>query len=214
MNVGTTDEGQADFGRLRRGDLLFYKGADKLHNFVYARKFSHTGIYDGPNSLGQPQVYESNAYNNEEDTDGGPKLINMNNYWTTNEDRCIALARFDPYLIPQELVEEALDNRQQLYGVNGETPYPDETPSEIISYWPNKEQNDKLYCPLVPWKVFDVMDIDIDSNDLRYRVWFTLHWAWFVTGVGAWEAGNLIVAPDEIYLHDNIILYSEGVNPP
>lgn len=213
LGVATTERGQANFARLERGDLLFFQGESKLRNFAYARKFSHVGIFDGPNENNEQQVYESDAAY-VDDPDGGPKLRNLTDYWNTLEGHCIALARFDSYLLSGQIVEDALADRQQAYGVNGETPYPELTSGDLLDYWLNKAQDEKIYCSLLPWKVFDTVDgVDIDSNDLRYRAWFVLKWGNVVTNIGAWEAGKRIVAPDEIYLHENMILYSEGVNP-
>lgn len=210
QNINTPG-GQADFASLQRGDLLFYKGNSKLRNFAYARKFSHIGMFNGPNDDGEPEIYESDAAF-VGDSDGGPMLVELATYWNTQPDVCIALGHYDTALLSRVDVETAMETRQQLYGTNGETPYPRQPPLDLSNYWLNKEQDEKIYCSLLPWKIFDTAGVDVDSNDLRYHIWFITRWGWASVS-DAWTAANHLVAPDEIYLHESLVVVSEGVNP-
>jgi hypothetical protein len=212
QSVNTLPSGQADFGNLFKGDVMLYDGAGKLNNFVYGRKFNHMAIYNGLNNQNVEQIYESDrSYTG--DQDGGPRLSPID-YFVQNEDVCVSLGHFDDDFVDDGTVRASLVTVQGIHGTNGEKPYPQLPPSDL-NYWLDKSATDKIYCSQLIWQVFNQAGVNIDSNDIGYRTWFVYKWAFlsWVAAIGAWEVSDNLVAPDEIYLHPDLLIDSEGVNP-
>jgi len=190
-----------DFTQLVRGDIMFYAGDNKNNNFFYAKKFSHIGMFDGPtNNINQ--VYEANP-------EDGATLRSMAANWTTNGS-CVAMARVTGTTSQQR--QAALNYVKGVYGTLGQTPY---NYIFTIKGYPLDSTVPSLYCSQLVWKVFGHLGIDLDSNDVTYAAWMTLHFAlegFPYTTITA----NLMVAPDEIYLHSAVTpnVYTEGINPP
>lgn len=68
-----------------KGEIMFYQ-ASEVKNFVYAKKWSHIGIYNGLNSFGQPSVYESNASGGT----AGAVRVNLRTTWSQLIGSCVA----------------------------------------------------------------------------------------------------------------------------
>jgi hypothetical protein len=117
-----TADGEANFGLLKRGDLLFLSSRNKLLNFVYAIKFSHVGIYHGANAIGELVVYESNPASEDGTIPEGAQLVDINRW--SGEDLCISLMRKNDTTVPEDDVLDGLEwAQQQRYGMAGETVY-------------------------------------------------------------------------------------------
>ncbi|MCB0045257.1 MAG: hypothetical protein KDD92_07505 [Caldilineaceae bacterium] len=207
VNVDTP----ADFSTLERGHLMFLRTNSKRRNFQYAKKFTHIGIYDGLQSDGVSiKVYESNPIGpNGDDSDGGPALWPYDP-WENVEGWCVALGYYDTSQLSLPTVQDAIDWAKGELGVNGEIPYV-QNPLDFL----DKESNETSYCSKLIWQIYDHLGINVDSNDLAYHIWFISRWG-SVFGIGGTVSGEVaarfFVAPDEIFRHDSMIIYSEGQN--
>lgn len=186
-----------DYARLQRGDILLRRSGSKL-NYLWAMNFSHTGIFSGYDQNGNGWVYESNAF-------VGVQKRPLEE-WRRADDY-VALGHWvkedgthpDEGAQAQTQVSTALDWAESKWGAD-KTPY---------NYWyPDRVTNRRLYCSQLVWKVFERLQVDLNSNDPKYMTWLAARYGdWIVD-----YAGVPSVAPDELYLSPHLTFYSQGRN--
>lgn len=91
-------------------------------------------------------------------------------------------------------VAAALNWAKNKYGTDGRTPY----------NWNflNKTTDSSLYCSQLVWKIHQYMGVNVDSNHWRYVAFLTARY-----GALGTTFAYAAVAPDEVYLSDQIIYY-------
>lgn len=199
------------FNRLQAGDILLWEQRDgngrleKITSFFYARTFTHAGIYLGDYGLGGPQgeklVYEANPGD-------GVKVyplggINGTGRWL-QRGRHVAIGRVKNLSLINNVVR--LIYRYHAYG-DGVTGY------NWLFFVPKESTFSGIYCSQLPWLTFQ--DINLDSNDLSYDLWFAAHFLIF--GLASFESAYTtawtMVAPDELRASTKIDWYYDQINP-
>ena len=182
-----------NWGGLTRGEIILLGRDDAVPNFFYAKKFNHIGIYDGaPGNV--RYVYEAWPQ-------AGVVSRAMAPLWEKDET-CLAFARV--YGTDPAQRQNALNWAQTTYNTNGTKPY---------NYnFIDKNTNTALYCSQLVWKTFDHIGINLDSNDINYRDWLVarLSAGDLILGATVVNAANWMVAPDEIALDAETLIYDRG----
>lgn len=183
-----------NWGGLTRGEIMFMGRDDAVPNFFYAKKYNHIGIYDGaPGNI--RQVYE--AWHQ------GAGVISraMAPLWEQDET-CVAFATVSGTNAAQR--QNALNWAKGFYNSNGTTPY--------NFNFIDRNTNAALYCSQLVWKVFDHLGINLDSNDVNYRNWLVARHSLghLILGAAIVDAANFMVAPDEIALDPETLIYALG----
>ena len=166
---------------------MLINGGGSFTNFVYVMNYSHSGTYDGSDSVGQ-WVYESNS--------DGVRRKSLSKW--QEKGKYVALG-FDNMLNSSDQVW-VLNQGETKYKTNGSTPYN----YNFSDKWTDK----KLYCSQLVWKMNMLKNIDLDSNALSYQAYIWLKWG-LIGNAFAIPA----VAPDEVALSGYLTIYSQGKNP-
>ena len=183
------------YGALLRGDIMLFSGNSKIANFLYAKKWTHAGIYEGVRNDFE-QVYDAN-------TNIGVRLNPMVSW--QDDGTCVALGVTNNRSRAER--ENALNWAQETYGIDGRTPYN----YNLI----DKQTDDALYCSQLVWKAQQHIGVDVDSNDVAYRDWLVANYSELIGvwgTISAHAGAELAVAPDEIGVDDDISFFSEGTN--
>ncbi|MEW6724687.1 MAG: YiiX/YebB-like N1pC/P60 family cysteine hydrolase [Bacillota bacterium] len=91
-------------------------------------------------------------------------------------------------------VVAALNWAKNTYGTDGQTPY-------NWNYL-NKTTDSALYCSQLVWKMHQYMGVNVDSNHWSYSLYLTARYGAVGTAFAYYA-----VAPDEIYLSDEIVYF-------
>lgn len=186
-----------DFNLLARGEIMFLGHDEVIPNFFYAKKYTHTAMYNGVFD-GAQSVFEAWP-------GVGVRRRPLATAWQISKG-CVAFAKVTGTTPTQR--ENALNAAITTYGTNGTTPY--------NFNFLDKDTNSALYCSQLVYKVFrQINNTNLDSNDATYRSWLIARFAPFglLFGVTASNAANLMVAPDEIALHSSMDIYHQRQNP-
>jgi len=169
-----TIQATAPWNYLLTGDVMHINNK-KFFN-VYAMYYSHSGTYNGNNT-----VYESNS--------DGVRIRPLSS-WQQGQPVALGYTRGKSL----SEVTAALNWAKNKYGTDGSTPY----------NWNflNKSTDSSLYCSQLVWKIHQNMGINVDSNHWSYVAYLTAKF-----GVVGTTFAYSAVAPDEVYLSDNIIYY-------
>ncbi|HXF64862.1 MAG TPA: YiiX/YebB-like N1pC/P60 family cysteine hydrolase [Caldilineaceae bacterium] len=183
-------DGSARFGLLQPGWLMFMSMPGKINNLFFAKKFAHIGMYHGATASTPRAVYEANP--------GRGARLEFIDHWL-DVDQCIAIGYNQR--VSQQRREEALAWVEGLYGTDGRTPYSFD--------FAHPSRNDAAYCSSVVWRANLAIGWDVDSDASSYVNWVinrfpTLNQQYVLDAV----------APDEIYLDPDVLIISEGTNPP
>jgi uncharacterized protein YycO len=160
---------------------MFIRGDRWYLNWIYARTYSHAGVYNG-NSM----VYESQA--------DGVKLQPLAHWQEPGHQ--VGLGYNNQR--SEADVQAALDWAETTYKTDGATPY-----NYVI---PDKWTDSKLYCSQLVWKIHSHLGVDLDSNNFWYITWISLN----VGAIGT-SLAIPGVMPDEVALSDYVTIYSAGV---
>lgn len=173
-NTPTVSAQSVPWHLLLPGDIMHINNK-KFFN-IYAMYYSHSGIYNGNNT-----VYESNS--------DGVRVLPLSS-WQQGQPVALGYTRNRSH----SQVVAALNWAKATYGTDGRTPY----------NWNflNKTTDSALYCSQLVWKMHQYMGIDVDSNHWAYALYLTAKFG----AVGTTFA-LAAVAPDEIYLSDEIVYY-------
>lgn len=130
---------------------------------------------------GNNTVYESNS--------DGVRLRPLSS-WQQGQPVALGYTRNRSY----SEVSAALNWAKNKYGTDGRTPY----------NWNflNKSTDSALYCSQLVWKIHQHMGVNVDSNDWRYVAFLTA-----LYGPVGTTFAYAAVAPDEVFLSDQIIYY-------
>lgn len=133
------------WGALLTGDIMHINNK-KFFN-VYAMYYSHSGIYNGNNT-----VYESNS--------DGVRIRPLSSW---QQGQPVALGYTKGKTLSQ--VTAALNWAKNKYGTDGRTPY----------NWNflNKGTDSALYCSQLVWKMHQNMGVNVDSNHWSYVAFLT-----------------------------------------
>lgn len=182
--------------RLKKGDVLLRRtGMLGCKQWVvvplcqfWAFMYEHAGIYYGKRTQKYNVVYESTS-------SGGVQFTNISTWREKNLYVGIHRGTIDGYRVAA--VFEQLINK---YGANGQTPY---------NYnLANKYTDKALYCSQLVWKFYQMLGIDVDSNNPMYAAWLRIMYG---TVVGNYVSVNA-VAPDEIGLTSKLFRIAAGWN--
>ncbi len=204
------------FELLQKGDMMFNRHAKQSAlNLLYARDYGHAGIYNGNDF-----VYES----------GTALGVSFKPLEEWKEDgMTVAFARLKDTSL-QAYVPEAMLWALSEYGSgagsNKTTPY-----NFII---PDKYTNAGIYCSQLLWKVFDYLEVDVDSNDPKLMVDLVLQFGTNAPGILMDKIGGVAVVfylpiqalgaelmprfvqvsvlPDEVALSSFVTVYNVGRN--
>ena len=152
LNTRTASIGATDmtiqavpWGSLLTGDVMHINNK-KFFN-IYAMYYSHSGIYNGSNT-----VYESNS--------DGVKVLPLSS-WQQGQPVALGYTKNKSY----SQVTSALTWAKNTYGTNGRTPY----------NWNflNKTTDSALYCSQLVWKMHQHMAVNVDSNHWSYSAFLT-----------------------------------------
>lgn len=143
---------------------------------LYAMYYSHSGIYNGSNT-----VYES--------VSDGVRVLPLSSW---QQGQPVALGYTANRSHSQ--VVNALNWAKATYGTDGRTPY-------NWNYL-DKNTDSALYCSQLVWKMHQHMGVNVDSNHWSYSLYLTA-----LYGAVGTTFAYYAVAPDEIYLSNEIIYY-------
>lgn len=130
---------------------------------------------------GSNTVYESNS--------DGVRVLPLSS-WQQGQPVALGYTRNRTY----SQVTAALSWAKTKYGTDGRTPY----------NWNflNKTTDSALYCSQLVWKMHQYMGVNVDSNNWTYSLYLTAKF-----GLVGTTFAYAAVAPDEVYLSNEIVYY-------
>lgn len=165
------------WGSLLTGDIMHINNK-KFFN-VYAMYYSHSGTYNGNNT-----VYESNS--------DGVRIRPLSSW---QQGQPVALGYTKGKTLSQ--VSAALNWAKNKYGTDGRTPY----------NWNflNKGTDSSLYCSQLVWKIHQNMGVNVDSNHWSYVAFLTAKFGAVGTtfALTAVAPDEVYLSSNIIYYHAN-----------
>ena len=189
------------YDQMRPGDIMLWNDRSgrpfiRLAVSLYAKDYSHSALYLGDIQGGKPgrRRYVHEAMNILD----GATIDLMDRKWKRLGLR-VALGHVRGVSPAQ--AKRIAQNSVRLFGDHGKTPY------HTFPPWDKTFFREGVYCSQLTWAPYMRAGIDLDHNDWRYLVWFSLH-NWYIPYAAptAWFG----VFPDEIKTSPQIEWYYDG----
>jgi cell wall-associated NlpC family hydrolase len=192
------------FDKMRPGDIMLWddRSGPPLVRFgvsLFAKRCTHTAIYLGEtrSAQGTLQRWTYEALNPKL----GVRVSLMDRKWTRSGLHVsLGHVRGISPALGAQIARKAV----QTYGADGRTPY------HLWPPWDKTYYGEGLYCSQLVWTIYHPYGIDLDSNDWRYLVWFTIH-NWY--DPYAAPTAYFAVFPDEIKASPSVSWYYDQANP-
>lgn len=191
------------FEKMRPGDIMLWNDRSgrpviRLAVSLFAKDYTHSAIYLGSLTDQKPDgrrhVYEAiNVID-------GTNIDLLDRKWKRH-GLSVALGHVKG-LTPAQAKRLAL-GAIRTFGDRGSTPY------HVFPPWDKTYFNEGVYCSQLTWEPYARAGIDIDSNDWRYLVWFSVH-NWYLPYSAS--TAFFSVFPDEIKTSPHIDWYYDRMN--